>query len=406
MAIPASTSARQHSPPGWTRALLLMLILLVAPSHGAAQSPPNKAVQTPAPMMTSPIPHSVPNPRPAVSLEGAGYAGGFSFSSSLPVLRYLILVPVVIALLVFWYFIRIFATPLPAEGEHSNAERLAVARMVRFCYGFTLFSFVIVVSPLAMLNALPIDITGSYYVAMAESPVALVLGCVHFANPEDRASELACKEDRLANEWLVNIGGLVLQRLPYSQANPSLTAGVSLAGGIAATAPLGAVDQTTDWVDDHVGTPMYNLPAMTLHEGVTVPFYFILIALFGAAVSLARRVPEIQRRYLSQSDHLDAAGARELLVSQILQFLSAPIIAITAYAVFAPSGPSSSVVLAFVSGFSSDAIIASFKGIADGIISTAKGAGAPPPPPPPNPTLTSSTETLSQASALTSVPRR
>jgi hypothetical protein len=263
--------------------------------------------------------------------------------------------------------------------------------MIRFCYIFTLSSFVLVISPIAAQLALPASITTAFYLAQVESPVALVLGCVHYKNPEDRANELACKDDRLANEWLVNIGGLVLQRLPYGYSTPDVTA----------PPESGTADKTTEWVDDHVGTGLYNLPAMTIHEGVTVPFYFILIALFGAAVSLARRVPEIQRRYVNPNDHLDAPGTRELLVSQILQFLSAPIIAITAYVVFAPNGPSSAVVLAFVSGFSSDAVIAAFKAIADGVTSTAKGSSASPPPPLPQ---APSTTPLVQASALGSVP--
>lgn len=345
---------------------------------------------------------ATPSPIPS-TVGGVGYPGG-SPKPNAPFIWVLLSGLVFFTFLAFWYFIRVFAAPLPSGGEKDDAERSAIARMVRFCYFFTLLSLVIVVSPLAALNALPASITTSYYIAMAESPVALVLGCVHYRNPEDRANEVACKADRLANEWLFNIGGLVLQRLPYNQTYAGLPPEESSPSGLAASAESDPTDTTTDWVDYHVGTPLYDLPPMTIHEGVTVPFYFILIALFGAAVSLVRRVPEIQRRYLSKNDQLDAAGTRELLVSQVLQFLSAPIIAITAYAVFAPSGPSSSVVLAFVSGFSSDAIIAAFKGIADGIISTAKGPGASQLPPAPAPTPAPSVAPLSQASAVASEP--
>ncbi len=341
-----------------------------------------------------------PTPASMSSPTGIGYPGGTP-----PTNRYSVVVLDVVLLillaLVFWVFIRIFATPLPQNG-HDDSERRAIGRMVQFCYVFTLASLVTAILPLAALNSLPVSITTSFYFAMAESPVALVLGCVHYGNLEDRANEIACKSDRLANEWLVNIGGLVLQRLPYSESYP---AGGSQTNGVAEPLPLASTDATTDWVDAHVGPPLYNLPPMTIHEGVTVPFYFVLIALFGGAVSLVRRVPEIQRRYLSQNDQLDAAGTRELLVSQILQFLSAPIIAVTAFAVFAPSGPSSSVVLAFISGFSSDAIIASFKAIADGIISSAKGAPAPPHLTTPAPTPVQSGEPLSPSSAPVPGPR-
>jgi hypothetical protein len=383
-------------------ALVLVFILALSPSSALAQTPPTRHPPTAAAAAISTASAKIAAATPALSsypIGGVGYSGGNS--PTLTNARY-ILAPLVLLLIflivVFRYFIRIFATPLP-DDKNCPAERVAIARMVKFCYFFTLLSLVAVISPLAALNVLPGSITSSYYIAMAESPVALVLGCVHYANPEDRASELACKSDRLANEWLVNIGGLVLQRLPYSQTYSGSTPDESPPSSNAAPPELSATDTTTDWVDDHVGASLYNLPPMTIHEGVTVPFYFILIALFGAAVSLVRRVPEIQRRYLTPNDQLDAAGTRELLVSQILQFLSAPIIAITAYAVFAPSGPSSSVVLAFVSGFSSDAVIAAFKGIADSIISTAKGPGALPLPPPPAPPPPPSPALLSPASA-------
>ncbi|HKV54701.1 MAG TPA: hypothetical protein VJN94_08650 [Candidatus Binataceae bacterium] len=350
--------------------VLVFASLVGTSSKAMAQSPVVSSSPSPAATVGNLAPAGTASPiatHSTLAALGHGFSSGFGNKPDFSAARYFIFLPFLLFFVVFWYFIRLFATALPSDTE---AEQMAISRMVRFCYGFTLFSFLVIVSPFAALNLLPPSITSSYYVAMAESPVALVLGCVHYANPEDRANELACKTDRFANEWLVNIGGLVLQRLPYAYpiATPPPTAPVNAAEQ--AVPP--EADETTDWVDGHIGTPMLDLPPMTIHEGLTVPFYFILVALFGAAVSLARRVPEIQRKYhATEGDQINASETRELLVSQILQFLSAPIIAMTAYAVFAPSGPSSSVVLAFVSGFSSDAVIAGFKALADRIISSA-----------------------------------
>jgi hypothetical protein len=49
--------------------------------------------------------------------------------------------------------------------------------------------------------------------------------------------------------------------------------------------------------------------------------------------------------------------ARELLVFQIMQFVSAPLIAITAYYMVKPSNPTISAVLGFASGFASETIL-------------------------------------------------
>lgn len=107
--------------------------------------------------------------------------------------------------------------------------------------------------------------------------------------------------------------------------------------------------------------------------GIVVPLPFVVIALFGGAISLSRRVPEIQKRsedgYVGTATQpkIDARQAREELVFQIMQFVSAPLIAITAHQVIAPQGQASAVALAFLAGFGSETILLMIRGVANGL---------------------------------------
>lgn len=109
-------------------------------------------------------------------------------------------------------------------------------------------------------------------------------------------------------------------------------------------------------------------PAVTIHGGLAVPWYFITLALMGAAISISRKVPEYQRRVFFDSVRklkilkegetpLSPEVIREYLVFQILQFLYAPFVAIVAYYAVKPAGAAGSVALGFVSGFSSPAVL-------------------------------------------------
>lgn len=106
-----------------------------------------------------------------------------------------------------------------------------------------------------------------------------------------------------------------------------------------------------------------NCPAKMIHGGVPVPVYFILLALIGAAISLARNVPVIQRR--SEDEYVGTAAesrlgpgqVRELLAFQILQFVSAPFLAVAAYHTLKPESLATTVALGFLTGFASERIL-------------------------------------------------
>jgi len=72
---------------------------------------------------------------------------------------------------------------------------------------------------------------------------------------------------------------------------------------------------------------------------------------------MTRRVPEYQGRAMDLQDPLTNVQARGFLVFQIMQVISAPLIAVTAYYIVKPTTPLTSVVLGFGSGFASEPIL-------------------------------------------------
>jgi len=103
-------------------------------------------------------------------------------------------------------------------------------------------------------------------------------------------------------------------------------------------------------------------------EGLVVPLYFVILSIFGGFVSMLRRVPEYQDRVTltpNASNYMTLERAREKLVFESIQLLSAPMIAITACYLFDPSSRSSSIALAFFAGFSSETVLLYVRAIAE-----------------------------------------
>lgn len=106
--------------------------------------------------------------------------------------------------------------------------------------------------------------------------------------------------------------------------------------------------------------------AAIVHGGLAAPWYVISLAIIGATVGLARKVPEFQRRACDPGDdRMDARRMRECLCFQFFQVLSAPLIALTAYNVFKPANMQLSAALGFTSGFSSELILMSIRALVD-----------------------------------------
>jgi hypothetical protein len=210
---------------------------------------------------------------------------------------------------------------------------------IRFAYFFMLASFCVLALPPLLKNQ-----------AISSEPIGIVSGCVA---DDTGVEQLRCKkpgdpagQPPANNQWLVNIGGTT-----HSQ-----------------TAVAGCDEETSP--ECKIGSRK-NRAEIT--GGLVVPLPFIIIALFGGAVSMSRRIPELQKRSEDNYTGTDAepklqpAEVREMLAFQLLQFLSAPLIAVVAYEALRPDSGSTSAALAFMSGFGSETILMMVRGVVDGI---------------------------------------
>ena len=102
---------------------------------------------------------------------------------------------------------------------------------------------------------------------------------------------------------------------------------------------------------------------------------------------MSRRVPEIQRAAVIEARHEEnaieprseenatearheekAIKARESVVFQIMQVLSAPLIAVTAFAAFEPDTMTAAALIGFISGFASEMILKKLRQAGDAVV--------------------------------------
>lgn len=200
--------------------------------------------------------------------------------------------------------------------------------ITRFSYFFTMGALLASVVPFFLLKE----------AGLKGEALGIAVGCVE-ENGKDRElpREILCADKEHPNRfWLVNIGGAA--QVVKQSANE----------GGAASAP----------------------PIRKITGGLVIPLYVLVLALMGAAVSMTRRVPEYQMRVVDahgREPKISLEKARELMVFQIMQVVSAPMIALTAYYLILPDTRTTSVVIAFVSGFASETILCLLRGTADSL---------------------------------------
>ena len=111
-----------------------------------------------------------------------------------------------------------------------------------------------------------------------------------------------------------------------------------------------------------------------LSRGLVVPLYVVVLAVFGGAVGMSRRVPEIQlgaaasAKKENSEQAISAIEARERVMFQIMQVLAAPLIAITAFAAFEPDTMTAAVLIGFASGFASETILMKLRQASDAVV--------------------------------------
>ncbi len=195
-------------------------------------------------------------------------------------------------------------------------------QIIRFCYFLTGIALLGSVLPFALPDPFPGQDRAW------KAPIGILQGCVEPSNEEaakDYPREVLCKHG--GSQWVANLGGRAEKN------------------GL-------------------------------INGGLVVPLYVVVLALFGGAISMTRRVPEYQRRAMDSHDVLTNAEARESLVFQIMQVFTAPLIAVTTYYIILPDTPLKSVVLGFGSGFASEPILLMIRALVDKL---RPATSAPPP---------------------------
>jgi hypothetical protein len=252
------------------------------------------------------------------------------------------IIPSIIALIVlliltryrsewYWPLIYLFLSSLAVSGLYVFTGLVTANKLnqiIRFCYIFTGFALLVSSLPFTLPNLIP----------ESEAPLGILRGCAKAEDDAQKnwyAQEVLCKGG--SPQWVMRIGGTVAQ----------------------------------------------SAPGREITGGLVVPLYVIVLALMGGAISMTRRVPEYQRRALDSHDPLTNAEAREYLVFQIMQVITAPLIAVTAYYIFRPATPVESVLIGFVSGFASEPILVMIRGLVDKL----RPATQPPQPAPINVTV-------------------
>lgn len=297
-----------------------------------------------------------------------------------------LIVGIAIAVAILLYvrvFIRDFTfvlghdSPKPEETEgvstkegivFSDGDLKAMHRIIVHAYIVTVLAFFLSILPFVLFPINP-----SLMTYLERTPIGVLIGCQDTVEPLVTACRTIDPENftplpdptKAAMQWVVNFGGSV-----------SNTACDS----------YGAACTTSDQTNIHV-----------LEGGLVVPLYLIIVALMGAAVGLARRLPEYQKR--GSPSYRDIHGndpsigdppmipaqVRECVVFQIMQFMTAPLVAVTSYALIQPNAWETVVLLGFASGFSTEAVLMMIRRGVDKIAKPSKSSSTPVQDPKPDP---------------------
>lgn len=262
------------------------------------------------------------------------------------------------------------ARPAGASGaavEASATEQESEVKDVfRFAYVFALVALALLVLPFtSMVNTRSLPDGG---------PIRMLSGCVVSAraasapaaaasNPLRHAPALPlCSEAAEANSYplLVGIGGVVGRgRCANEQSSDCLQPqGRSLRDLVGSGSPREPAADVQ--------------PHFEISSGLVVPLYVVVLGFVGGAISLTRRIPEYQKRTeaayngTDKEPRLEPYEAREFVVFQILQLVTAPFLAIVGFYVFDPDTATSAAAYAFVGGFLSEWLLLRVRAVVEG----------------------------------------
>lgn len=294
-----------------------------------------------------------------------------------------------VAGMVVW-FIRAFTWALPAANHPLNP--LYRRQIFIFAYAFTFISFIVVMMPAPSIFEIdPMD--------KKLNPISIFYGCFDYGVKYLDTPSPRCELDREEADASKASKQAVPSADPSSrQKNGASDANKGNKDAGAADAVQKTDSSTAASVQDGKADPATrersyalllalggsarqerankgpdNQTVYAVSGGLVMPLYIVLVAMMGGAISLSRRIPEIQKRAepdfpgTPDQSRLELFEAREQVVFQIMQLVAAPFIAICSFHMFEPKGLPTVVGLAFGSGFASETILLIIRGIVDGI---------------------------------------
>ncbi|OQW40764.1 MAG: hypothetical protein A4S08_03895 [Proteobacteria bacterium SG_bin4] len=252
-------------------------------------------------------------------------------------------------------FVQIFADPIayiPVEGITPEEKELLEKqrshqryKWMIFAYSFMLLSLLLTFYPfINEFKNKPIE-------TLRDQPIAVFIGCSLdsqakylscFKGKPDTERDTPITPEKIAGTWVINIGGYINLCKEKIEINKA-------------------------------GKEVSKATACAVSDGLMIPLYFIILALMGGSISLTRRLPELQKQVSDEhiatqhQPRLTQYEFREHLIFQIVQFISAPFLAILAYYLIEPSNLTNSVALAFVAGFASETILLMVRSVANKI---------------------------------------
>lgn len=293
----------------------------------------------------------------------------------------------------------------------GNPTRARMGWMVRYCYLFCFMAVVTAIMPFFLLEAgaevKPANASGEMTYSMSQmvsgtqsSPESLK-GYINWLLTGDKAIGVVvgCRDkqvskveipqlldcDKSGFQWVVHIGGILnpasgnggrdidekrgviahaaardeqsprLQfanfQVPVSQSDAYRSGRMSSSG------------ETFSLNGTHNGVKRYHVEG-----GIVFPLSLVVISLIGGAVSMTRRVPVIQcHLWEEMSEHSMASRyrIRQDLILQMMQFVSAPFVALIAIAMLEPPTMAVAVGVAFLSGFASEYVLLTIGSVFD-----------------------------------------
>lgn len=306
-------------------------------------------------------------------------------------------------------FVQIYTEPvqsIPVEVDQKEREKLEGIRSEQrnqwmiFAYSFMLISLLLTFYP--FINSLSESDLNKYLKTLREKPIAVFVGC----SLDSKAESLRCEpqpqsqpqdkkttatgndkttdakpdsasESNKKDEVNANPPAKIDKKdeekkttLPEDgkndQAQPTSSAGVGYAWVINIG---GYIKECNRDSNEKYGKSI----TCEVKDGLLIPLYFIIMALMGGSISLTRRLPELQKQAGSEhiatdkQPRLSQYEFREHLIFQMVQFISAPFLAILAYYLIEPSNITNAVVLAFTAGFASETILLMVRSVANKI---------------------------------------